>query len=225
MSQLISSESLDLFHGSLGLIGETIEIRSGSGVGWNMLTLGNAFYTSLDLDAAMLFSHLVLQKSRLMGGEAYENLGFAKVYQIKLNKDIRILDADTALDASSVRGILLRAGVSERYLKFRNDDQLTDFTKVADLLCYGTNWDGNRNEYLTKALGFDGLMIKEKAWESWDYYPKDIGVKWDKLDNPVAWPPKTVAIYNDQMVSGFELFRDGRINDVELDYFDHQLSR
>lgn len=202
---------MDLFHGSLGIIGDRINIQSGKGVGWNGLTLGDAFYTSLSEDAACLFSHLVLQKSRLMGEEAFDNLGFAKIYKISLNEDFSILDADQALDASRVRSILLRAGVSEVYLNYRHDDQLTEFYKAADLLCYGMDWEGNRNEYLCKALGYDALMVNERAWMNWDYYPSDIGIDWGKLNDPRIWPPKTVAIYNQNMVSGFELYRDGQV--------------
>jgi len=136
-------KAMELFHGSLGLIGDRINIQSGKGVGWNGLTLGDAFYTSLSEDAACLFSHLVLQKSRLMGEEAFDNLGFAKIYKISLNENFSILDADQALDASRVRSILLRAGVSERYLDYRRDDQLTEFYKASDLLCYGTGTEMN----------------------------------------------------------------------------------
>lgn len=143
---------MELYHGCMGLLGEKINIQSGTGVGWISLTLGNAFYISVGPDAACLFSHLLLQKSRLQGKEAFENLGFAKVYKISLNNQFSILDADQTLDASCVRSILVRAGISERYLNFRHDDQLTDFYKSADLLCYGTGWLGNRNEYLTKDL-------------------------------------------------------------------------
>ncbi|MCX2584286.1 hypothetical protein [Pedobacter sp. MR22-3] len=81
-NRLKNLDTVKLFHGSLGLLGNDIHIQSGKGVGWNSLTLGDSFYTSLGMDAALLFSHLVLPKSRLSGGEAYENLGFAKVYQI-----------------------------------------------------------------------------------------------------------------------------------------------
>lgn len=207
----IKAENLVLYHGSMELIGEDIHIQSGSGVGWNSLTLGDAFYTTMNPDAAQLFSHLVLQKSRMRGEETFDNIGFAKVYQIFLNDSVSILDADEALDASRVRSILLGAGVSERYLKYRHDDQLIDFQKSADLLCYGIEWEGNRNEYLTKALGFDALMIRERAWEDWDYYPEEIGVDWRGIENNNKWPPKTVAIYNPEMVNRYEIFKDGLI--------------
>jgi len=105
------------------------------------------------------------------------------VFIKSLNDNARILDADIPLDAVSVRSVLLRAGVSERYLRFRHDDQLVDFNKSADLLCYGMNWQRNRNEYLTKALGFDALKIRERAWQNWDYYPEEIGVNWQQIDN------------------------------------------
>lgn len=78
-------------------------------------------------------------------------------------------------------------------------------------------WNGNRNEYLTKELGFDGLLIKESAWNNWDYYPSDIGIDWDKMNNPNSWPPKTLAIYMTAKVSGFELFRDGILVGSNLD--------
>lgn len=217
MEKVLRPELLSLYHGSLDLIGNKVNIQSGKGVGWNSLTLGDAFYTSVSLDAAMLFSHLVLQKSILMEKVRYENRGFAKVYKISLNKNTSILDTENALDANRVRGVLLRAGVSKRYLEFRNDDQLTDFYKSADLLCHGMEWEGNRNEYLCKALGYDALMINERAWMSWDYYPEDIGVDWDKLNDPLIWPPKTVAVYNQAMISGFELHRDGRVIGNEMD--------
>jgi len=223
--RVLNPEILELYHGSLGLIGGQINIQSGKGVGWNALTLGDAFYTSVSQDAACLFSHLVLQKSRLKGEEAFDNLGFAKIYKISLNKDFSILDADQALDASSVRSILLRAGVSEVYLKFRHADQLTDFNKAANLLCYGMEWQGNRNEYLTKKLGYDGLLIKEKAWDSWDYYPSDIGIAWDKMNDPNFWPPKTLAIYNTSGILGYELIRDGIISDLRDEIIDNGLCR
>jgi len=206
-------KAMDLFHGSLGIIGDRINIQSGKGVGWNGLTLGDAFYTSLSEDAACLFSHLVLQKSRLMGEEAFENLGFAKVYKISLNKQFSILDADQTLDAYRVRSILVRAGVSKAYLNLRNDDQLANFYKSADLLCYGTDWQGNRNEYLTKELGYDGLLIRESAWDEWDYFPNDIEIDWDECNREKLWPPKTLAIYNTDNIAGFELSRDGVIQE------------
>lgn len=204
-------EALDLFHGSLELKGGKIMIGSSIGVGWNALTLGNAFYTSVSVDAARLFSHLVLQKSRLKGEETFNNVGFAKIYKVLLHKDSSILDADKALDANRVRSILTRAGIPQRYLEHRNDDQLTDFYKSADLLCYGAGWEGNRNEYLTKALGFDGLLIQERAWDSYDYYPQDIGIDWEGSDITKGWPPKTLALYNPEVISGYELISDGRI--------------
>jgi hypothetical protein len=218
MEKHLSPELLTLYHGSLELLGSQINIRSGTGVGWNSLTLGDAFYTSLSVDAAMLFSQLVLQKSILMEKVRYENQGFAKVYEISLDKNISILDSDHSLDTSSVRGVLLRAGVSQRYLDYRHNDQLTDFYKSADLLCHGMEWEGNRNEYLCRQLGYDALMIKERAWMNCDYYPEDIGIDWGKLNDPLIWPPKTVAVYNQEMVTGFELCRDGRVygNEIEL---------
>ena len=53
---------------------------------------------------------------------------------------------------------------------------------------------------------------------SWDYYPEDIGIDWNKLDDPLIWPPKTVAVYNQEMITGFELYRDGRVyaNEIEV---------
>lgn len=218
MKKHLRPELLTLYHGSMELLGSQINIQSGTGVGWNSLTLGDAFYTSLNVDAAMLFSHLVLQKSILMEKVRYENQGFAKVYKISLDKNTSILDTENALDANSVRGVLLRAGVSPRYLDYRHHDQLTDFYRSADLLCHGMEWEGNRNEYLCRQLGYDGLMTKERAWMSWDYYPEEIGINWSKLEDPLIWPPKTVAVYNQEMITGFELYRDGRIyaNEIEL---------
>lgn len=182
--------TVKLFHGSLGLEGNEIHIQSGKGVGWNSLTLGDALYTSLSKDAALLFSHLVLQKSRLSGGEAYENLGFAKVYQFFLDKNISILDAEQPLDADSVRSVLSYAGVSDHRIDLLSKAQLTDFYRAADLLSYCPGLVGNRNEYLTKKLGYEGLMIKERAWEDWDYYPEDIGIDLDELNDLMIWPPK-----------------------------------
>jgi len=223
----IEPENLLLYHGSMGIKGNSIEIHSNEGVGWNSLTLGDAFYTSPCLDASKLFSHMVLVKNNLMGGEREENMGFAKVYQIKLNNDIKILDAGATLDANVVRGVLLYAGVPEKYLNFRNDDQLEDFYKFADLLCYGFNWEGNRNEYLTKALGYDALMIRERAWQDWDYFPDDIGIDWDNTEILSEWPPKTLAIYHPQKISGFELYINGMIKESEnqIDSSNDSLSR
>jgi len=220
IAKVIEPDTMSLYHGTLGLDGSKINIQSGKGVGWNALTLGNGFYTSLSEDAACLFSHLVLQKSRLKGGAGFDNLGFAKIYKISLSNVTSILDADKALDASRVRSILLCAGVSERYLNCRHDEQLTDFHKAADLLCYGMDWQRNRNEYLTKELGYDGLLIKERAWENWEYYPSGIGIDWDKINDPKLWPPKTVVIYNTDRVAGFEVIRDGFIQSLEIDYSD-----
>ena len=132
-NRLKNPNTVKLFHGSLGLVGNEIHIQSGKGVGWNSLTLGDAFYTSLSEDAALLFSHLVLQKSRLSGGEAYENLGFAKVYQIFLDKNISILDAEQPLDASRVQSVLSYAGVSEQHCDLDNSEFI-EFDKAADLL-------------------------------------------------------------------------------------------
>jgi len=103
--------------------------------------------------SACLFSHLVLQKSRLKEEEAFDNLGFAEIFKITLSKNASILDARKALDASRVRSILLCAGVPKRYLNFRHDDQLSDFFKAGDLICYGKDLQGNRNEYLVRELG------------------------------------------------------------------------
>lgn len=182
-ARIFSPEAMKLYHGSMGLIGDKINIQSGKGVGWNALTLGDAFYTSLSVDAASLFSHLVLQKSRLKGEETFDNLGFAKIFKITLSKNASILDADKALDASRVRSILLCAGVPNRYLNLWHDDQLCDFFKAADLICYGKDLQGNRNECLVRELGYDGLLIQEKAWENWDYYPTEIGIDWSQLND------------------------------------------
>lgn len=38
-------------------------------------------------------------------------------------------------------------------------------------------------------------MIKEIAWNNWDYFSNDIGIDWEKLEDPLIWPPKTIAIY------------------------------
>lgn len=48
----LNISSLELYHGSMKLNGEKITIQSGSGVGWNSMTLGDAFYTTLNPDAA-----------------------------------------------------------------------------------------------------------------------------------------------------------------------------
>jgi len=221
-ARIFNPEAMELYHGSMGLIGDKINIQSGKGVGWNALTLGDAFYTSLSVDAACLFSHLVLQKSRLKGEEAFNNLGFAKIFKITLSKNASILDADKALDASRVRSILLCAGVPNRYLNFPHDDQLSDFFNAADLICYGKGLQGNHNEYLVRELGYDGLLIQEKAWENWDYYPTDIGIDWSQLNDPKIWPPKTVAIYNTDSVVAFEVIRDGIIESLAIDHSELQ---
>lgn len=77
-----------------------------------------------------------MQKSRLSGGEAYENLGFAKVYQIFSDKNISILDAEQPLDASRVQSVLSYTGVSEEHLDLGNS-KFIEFYKAADLLSYG----------------------------------------------------------------------------------------
>lgn len=204
---------LPLYHGTMGIEGNSIQLQSNKGVGWNSLTLGNAFYTSTDLNASKLFSHLILQKTILMEETRMGNMGFAKIYQIKLSNDINILDAKQPLDADAVRGVLLYAGVPKRYLNFVHDDQLTEFYKSADLLCYGHNWEGNRNEYLTKALGCDALMVRERAWESWDYYPNGIGIEWDSVLTNSQWPPLSVAIYDTTKIHSFVLVQNG----IDLD--------
>lgn len=67
------AQDLVLYHGTLGIEGGKISLRSNQGVGWNNLTLGDAFYTTPNLEASKLFSHLVLQKNILRGGERQEN--------------------------------------------------------------------------------------------------------------------------------------------------------
>jgi hypothetical protein len=43
------------------------------------------------------------------------------------------------------------------------------------------DWEGNRNEYMAKALGYDGLKIMEEAWKTFDYWPNDIGIDWNTI--------------------------------------------
>ncbi|MCX2584285.1 hypothetical protein [Pedobacter sp. MR22-3] len=134
-----------------------------------------------------------------------------------MDTNISILDAEQPLDASCVQSFLSYAGFSEQHLDLGNSKYI-DFYKAADLLSYSPDWEGNRNEYLTKKLGYDGLMVKERAWDEWDYYPEDIGIDWEKSEDPLIWPPKTIAIYNQNKVSGFELYKDGQVygNEPEL---------
>lgn len=55
-NRLKNPNTVKLFHGSLGLVGNEIHIQSGKGVGWNSLTFGDALYTSLSEDAALLLA-------------------------------------------------------------------------------------------------------------------------------------------------------------------------
>jgi len=132
-----------------------------------------------------------------------------------LDKNISILDADQPLDASRVQSVLSYAGVSKQHRDLGNS-KFIEFDKAADLLSYCPDWEGNRNEYLTKKLGYDGLMVKERAWNNWDYYPDDIGIDWEKSEDPLIWPPKTIAIYNVQSILGFDLHKDGRVYEESL---------
>jgi hypothetical protein len=207
-----------LFHGSLALTGSHIDIRSGTGVGWNAFTLGNAFYTSESIEAATLFSHLVLQKAVLNGQLRCDNEGYAKVYSISVNERIKILDTSHPLDVHSVQGVLLHAGVPGHYFKGVRDKRLTDFNACTALLCYGKNWEGNRNEYLCKALGFDALLINEQSWMNWDYYPNISGVDWGAFCEPARFPPRTLAIYRPESIEGFKLVKDGMIYDRGEDH-------
>jgi hypothetical protein len=59
-------------------------------------------------------------------------------------------------------------------------------------------------------------MVKEKAWNNWDYYPNDIGIDWEKLEDPLIWPPKTIAIYNVHSILGFDIYKDGRVYEESL---------
>ena len=108
------------------------------------------------------------------------------------------------LNPKTTRQILLEAGVSENYLNYCHNDRLRDFNTVADLLDTGIEWIGNKNEYLTKSLGYDALKIMERAWDGWEYYPDDIGVDWRACFK--QWnlqPPETVIIYNTDKIHSF----------------------
>ena len=84
--------TLLLYHGSPGLLGNTIKLKSNTGVGWNTFTLGNGFYTSVSKSAARLFSHIALQSQLLRQGKDPSDVTPGKIYQILINDDINILD-------------------------------------------------------------------------------------------------------------------------------------
>jgi len=197
--------ALKLYHGTTGIIGDQISLRSNTGVGWNRFTLGNGFYTNISMEAAKLFAHLCMINKRLRD-TTREPVEFeSRLYLVALKPNIKLLDATTALDPEVTRQILLEAGVSPHYLTHCHNDRLTHFTTVADLLNTGINWIGNRNEYLTKALGYDALKIMERAWDGWEYYPDDIGVDWKSCFK--QWniqQPKTVIIYDIKKIQSFQ---------------------
>ncbi|MGM9478062.1 hypothetical protein ACS5PU_16665 [Pedobacter sp. GSP4] len=201
---LENPSGLKLYHGTTGIVGDKIVVQSNTGVGWNAYTLGNGFYTSVSKDASMLFAHLDYIKKRLNSEEELWPSLDPKLYNIKLKGSTKILDATSVLDASSVRDILERAGVSKSYLNFCKDDQLRSFRNAADILASSFDLVGNEKEHLTKALGYDGLMTLESAWQGWDYYPSGIGVDWEScLLEWESLAPYTVIIYNADQISSF----------------------
>lgn len=195
-----------LYHGSPGLLGNTIELKSNTGVGWNTFTLGNGFYTSVSEPAARLFSHLALQSQLLRQGKDPGDVTTGKIYQIKIKDDINILDEHSPLDPQTIRGVLSRAGIREDTIRSQSDAYLSKLDTVINLLAYGKNYACNPYEYLIKSLGFDALKINEKTWDKWDYYPSNIGVNWESFnENYDANPPTTVVIYDTSKIKSFKL--------------------
>lgn len=67
-------------------------------------------------------------------------------------------------------------------------------------------------------------MIKERAWDDWNYYPDHIGIDWNKIKGTVIWPPKTVAIYDPALITGFKSIvmagAMNKITKISLDNYD-----
>lgn len=194
-----------LYHGSPGILGDAINLKPNTGVGWNAFTLGNGFYTSVNEGAARLFSHIAMQTHLLRQGQEPGKITIGKIYQIHLNDDANLLDAQMPLDPQQIREVLLLAGIREGTIAKHSDHDLSKMELVINILAYGKNYSCNPYEHLVSSLGFDGLKILEKSWDNWDYYPRNIGVDWEQFyQNYKSDPPHTVVIYNTGKIKNFE---------------------
>lgn len=181
-----------LFHGTgYDLSNTNLSSKSiNRGVGGNAFTLGNGIYLTDHLPAATLFSHLSLKKRLFFEGKDFEEAGIGNLYQVPVSKKARILDASKLLDPEEVRNILLNG--ETKY----TDQQLSNFEFVLSVIANKCETNINPYQHITTQLGYDGLMIQEPTWRSWDYYPKHLNV------NPADFlePPKTLVMYNDDLV-------------------------
>ncbi|TCC94979.1 hypothetical protein [Pedobacter hiemivivus] len=194
-----------LYHGSPGIMGDTINLKPNTGVGWNAFTLGNGFYTSVNEGAARLFSHIAMQTHLLRQGQEPGKITIGKIYQIHLKDEVNLLDAQMPLDPRQIREILLLSGIRENAIAKHSDSNLSKMAPVINILAYGENYNCNPYEHLVRCLGFDGLKILEKSWDNWDYYPRNIGVDWEQFyQNYKFDPPDTVVIYDTGKIKSFE---------------------
>ncbi len=206
------------YHGSgKPLVGELkIDSKSKTGIGGNSATLGNAIYLTESEPAARLFSHVskqnhVLSDENLSAGERLEKVGqvgMGNVYQVKVNPEAKIYDAEKPLDAKTVRALLKEAGVPAKLVASHKDSEVSDFQIIQHLLQYAKKLDVKQNavEWFMKKLGYDGIRIRESSWDDWQYFPREAGIDYhDFSDTPV-----TVAIYNDKMIEGYKENEDER---------------
>lgn len=193
------------YHGTslLGIKGK--KIRANVEIVNNNVSLGLGFYTTTHLEAAKMFSHLAEKrrwlKMRIDNDKALEgaeNAGLGKVYSIDLS-GINLLKWNSRIDRQTCIDMLNAIGMDRELV---GAITLSNTTSV-DRVCLQIEKAGilkeNAYQYLTKVLGYDGLLVREKEWNSWDYYPSDIGIDYKKFKEC----PDTAVIYNTQKIKSF----------------------
>ena len=201
-----------LFHGTgFVLIGEvSLTKYINTGVGSNGFTLGNGFYLTNHLSAAILFSHISLQNKlhrdkNIISAEdriqQVNNAGNGNIYAVQINDDAKILDATQPLNPAAVRKILIEGGMNPDKLKYYSDNQCSKLSAASTLLSQLLDNTTNPIQELVTRLGYDGMAINEPRWQSWDYYPTKLTVNAkDFLKTPL-----TFVVYNEKAIKAYSL--------------------
>lgn len=199
-------EKRTYYHGTslTGIKGNKIQARRNAKS--NFLYLGKGFYTTSHLEAAKLFSHLAEQQRcfnlRLDPWRCLkeaQNAGLGKIYNIDLS-GVNLLESGDHVDSQICRNILEAAKMDSKMIHSLTREDSVSVERISRQLGkYGVLND-NPYECLTRQLGYDGLLIREKFWDSWDYYPSDIGIDFNKF----KICPDTAVIYNTEKIKSFK---------------------
>lgn len=218
----LNTQATTYFHGTAYLIDEkvSIDVNINRGVGSNAFTLGNGIYMTDNISAALLFSHLSVQnklfreeaiESDSLKKNSLENAGTGNIYQISVDPEAKILDASLPLDPSAVRSLLNQYKVPDSIIEKRSDMELSDIRIATQLFSTVLEFNQNPYQYLVTGLNYDGILIQESRWETWDYYPKTLGI--DFYDFSIK--PQSLVMYNDDKILKPKLI-SSTINDSEV---------